>query len=85
MSFMFSKAKDENVVKPPKKPINTRNLSLLSISPFIENKPKKRPINNEPTIFTAKVPVGKLDVFFEAIKSEITKRKMLPIAPPIII
>lgn len=84
-NFMFSNAKEENVVKPPKNPINNKNLILSSNSPFKENKPNRKPISSEPIIFTVNVPDGNDDVFLEAIKSATMKRKTLPTAPPTII
>lgn len=68
--FIFSKAQDEKVVKPPKKPINTRNLSLSFTSPFIEKKPNKKPIISEPIVLTNKVPKGKFVVYLVETYSE---------------
>src|SRR4029450_557207 len=54
-----SRAKDENVVKPPRMPtkINSRT-SEVNAAALASASPAKKPINRQPTAFTASVPYG---------------------------
>ena len=79
---MFSNAKEENVVNPPKNPINKSSLSFSSNNPLTASKPYKNPINNEPVILTKKIPVGNEYEYLAEISSESQKRIKLPAAPP---
>ncbi len=52
----------EKVVKPPRKPV-VRNIFHVSEIPPRSKRPKTSPIQKQPMIFTASVPVGKAVVF----------------------
>lgn len=76
----------ENVVKPPKNPINTR---LLSSGPIPSNRinrsVERNPINREPTTFTIRVPYGKSLPNKLWVPIETRYRRTDPTAPPMAI
>lgn len=57
--FKVSKLKEEKVVKPPKKPMNTSCLKTGIVLSLDSKIPNKIPIMNDPITFTASVPCGK--------------------------
>jgi len=56
-SMTFSHEKAEKVVKPPQKPMINRCTNWLFSD--MDKLPQKRPIRNEPRIFTVSVARGK--------------------------
>ncbi len=58
-SASVSKENVENVVKPPRKPTKIAKRSSSETWTRSNNVKDRSPINNEPTIFTTRVPYGK--------------------------
>ena len=58
MSTMVSRAKDENVVKPPKKPVKRNALAFKDIL-NVSARLKAKPIKKEPRTLTERIPKGK--------------------------
>ena len=64
---------------PPQKPVTKNHLSALSVRLFFSKKPIKTPIKKQPITFVMKVAKGKvLDQNFVT-KTEVRKRKTLPL------
>ena len=55
----MSSAKDENVVKPPQKPVIRSTFSPGVITWAFSRRPKNRPIMKQPMMLTKNVPMGK--------------------------
>lgn len=72
----------ENVVNPPKKPINIRERQKsLRLNRSI-NSVAKSPIKKEPKIFTIKIPKGKPMLDNDCMRADSKNLKIEPIAPP---
>ena len=54
----MSSAKDENVVKPPQKPVISMTFSPGVMTCAFSNSPKRSPITKQPIMFTRNVPIG---------------------------
>ncbi len=72
-----SLAKVENVVKPPQKPVISKNRRLFEGIRFA-----KRPIQKQPNILTKNVATGKGKGSIRATKTDVRNLKILPTAPP---
>lgn len=81
-NFIFSKEKEENVVKPPKNPINNSNLHFSSIMPFADIRPNKKPIISDPNRLTVSVPKGNVLVYFCSKHVTSQYLQIVPSAPP---
>lgn len=79
--FRLSNIKVEKVVKLPKIPINKNSFRFSGIFSF-PSKINPKPIKNEPSIFTNRVPRGKVPQYNLCGNADKTYLRMAPILPP---
>lgn len=83
ISNIVSSVKEENVVKPPNKPVK-RKIRVLTEKFKCSARLQLKPIRKEPIILTESIPTGKECSTEGCIHLETPKRSSVPIAPPVI-
>lgn len=79
----LSFAKEEKVVKPPKKPVIRKSRRFVERAVVSTLRVKIKPIKREPTRLTTHVPHGKTPPIRSPIKSVTKYRAIAPKAPPV--